>query len=372
MPEAQPEIRAYGPGKFPTVIDSVIYKDAVENGVDDEMAYAGWGWKGLLRGGLSGGDQGLNEAETEFLSSKVGAILTLDVDDVVGVDYFDDEEELDFAWDTARADYDDFVGEGPDMDDEPISVTSSLLEEIEQQGREDAENNGVGRGVPPSSVRIDDWAARGVTATGNPKLFGQLLDAWRQGVYKVILKKSNHAKKAAFLRKASGSEIERTMRKAVTTLGQGGIPALVVGGFAVQEHGYPRFTTDVDLVVPDVALAREYLSIRGFKPNPGSSMTLTDRETKVEVDLLPAGGSVGPGPLSLPKVDGLSAGTVNIVDLKTLIETKLSSSIGSKGRMKDGADVQELIKANNLKQDYQVDSAVQEAYTSIWQDTFGG
>ncbi len=28
---------------------------------------------------------------------------------------------------------------------------------------------------------------------------------------------------------------------------------LVVGGYAVQEHGYARFTADVDTVVPNVA-----------------------------------------------------------------------------------------------------------------------
>ena len=37
------------------------------------------------------------------------------------------------------------------------------------------------------------------------------------------------------------------------------IPHYVCGGFAVQEHGYPRFTVDVDIIVPDVQLAREKL-----------------------------------------------------------------------------------------------------------------
>jgi hypothetical protein len=56
--------------------------------------------------------------------------------------------------------------------------------------------------------------------------------------------------------------------------------ALRLGGFAVQEHGYPRFTVDVNIIVPDVELAREKLSMNGFRANPGSTMTVTDRETK--------------------------------------------------------------------------------------------
>jgi hypothetical protein len=45
----------------------------------------------------------------------------------------------------------------------------------------------------------------------------------------------------------------------------------------------PPVTVDVDLIVPDVEFALEKLSINGFKQNPGSRMTVTDRETKVRI-----------------------------------------------------------------------------------------
>ena len=80
------------------------------------------------------------------------------------------------------------------------------------------------------------------------------------------------------------------MRKAVRVLAEAGIPSLVVGGCAVQERGYARFTAHVDLIVPNVAQARGVLSINGFRENAGSTMTVTDRVSKVEVDLLPGGG----------------------------------------------------------------------------------
>src|SRR6266571_6579294 len=106
---------------------------------------------------------------------------------------------------------------------------------------------------------------------------------------------------AEFLRESSGStNIEKTLLKALKVLKLFNIPHYVCGAFAVQEHGYPRYTVDVDIIVPDVEFAREKLSMNGFKANPGSKMTVTDRETKVEIDVLPGGGKVGPGPLALP------------------------------------------------------------------------
>src|SRR5438067_7258488 len=106
---------------------------------------------------------------------------------------------------------------------------------------------------------------------------------------------------AEFLRESSGStNIEKTLIKAVKVLALFDIPHYVCGGFAVQEHGYPRFTIDVDIIVPDVEFARGKLAMNGFAENPGSKMTVTDRETRVEIDLLPGGSKVDPGPLTFP------------------------------------------------------------------------
>jgi hypothetical protein len=169
------------------------------------------------------------------------------------------------------------------------------------------------------------------------------------------------------IRKVSGSTgLSSTLRKAVGALARSGIPSLVVGGYAVQEHGYARFTSDIGLVVPNVPEARAILSIRGFRENPGSSMTLTDRVTKVEIDLLPGGGSVGPGPLPLPNPTTVSE-TPTIADLRTLIEIKLSSYLGSPGsRLRDLADVNELIKLNRISRDFPLDPAVQAQFHERW------
>ena len=134
----------------------------------------------------------------------------------------------------------------------------------------------------------------------------------------------------------------------------------------MQEHGYPRFTVDVDLIVPDVELAREKLSLNGFRANPGSQMTVTDRNTKVEVDLLPGGKKVDPGPLLLPMPTHVSE-KPQILPLEQLISSKLSTYMG-RGieRTQDYADVVKLVQVNHLPRDYAVDLEVQDHYRRIW------
>jgi hypothetical protein len=172
---------------------------------------------------------------------------------------------------------------------------------------------------------------------------------------------------AAFLREASGStNIEKTLMKALKVLKLFNIPHLVCGGFAVQEHGYPRFTLNVGVIVPDVEFAMEKLSMNGFKANPGSKMTVTDRDTTVEVDLLPGGKKLDPGPPTLPMPTQVSD-TPQLLILEKLIASKLSTYIGRGiDRSQDYADVVKLVQANHLPRDYGVDLEVRDEYHKIW------
>ena len=169
------------------------------------------------------------------------------------------------------------------------------------------------------------------------------------------------------MRDSSGStNVEKTLLKALKVLKLFNIPHYVCGGFAVQESGYPRFTVDIDVIVPDVAFAAEKLSMNGFRQNPRSTMTLTDRETRVEVDLLPGGKRVDPVPLTLPMPNRVSD-EPQILPLELLISAKLSTYLG-RGieRSQDQADVVKLIGANHLPRDFGVDSKVWHEYQRIW------
>ncbi|MCC6368936.1 MAG: nucleotidyl transferase AbiEii/AbiGii toxin family protein [Bryobacterales bacterium] len=172
---------------------------------------------------------------------------------------------------------------------------------------------------------------------------------------------------AVFLRESSGStNIEKTLLKALKVLKLFNVPHYVCGDFAVQERGYPRFTVDVDIIVPDVEFAIEKLSLNGFKQNHGSKMTVTDRETKVEVDLLPGGRKVDPGPLALPMPTQVSD-KPQVLTLEKLISSKLSTYMGRGiDRSQDYADVVQLVKANRLSRNFGVDAKVRDEYHKIW------
>ena len=175
------------------------------------------------------------------------------------------------------------------------------------------------------------------------------------------------AESVAWLREALGNApLMQTAKKLAVVLARGDIPHVIVGGLAVQEHGYVRTTYDVDIVVPDIDEARDYLSIRGFQEVPGTTMKLKDRDNRVEVDLLPGGGFVGPAVLPLPVPQSVSA-QPQFIDFAGLIEQKLSSYLGDKiNRLKDGGDVSELLKKARPPRDLPVHEAVRNEYCRLW------
>jgi hypothetical protein len=176
---------------------------------------------------------------------------------------------------------------------------------------------------------------------------------------------------AYILRENTGtSGIVATARTAVSVLADHEIPHLIVGGLAVQEHGYPRVTIDVDIVVPDVLEAVEFLtaSLTGpFYRVPEVHDRVEDRRNGVMIDLLPAGRVLRRGckvPFPQP---GKVAEQLQIVTLEDLISLKLDSWAGSPSRrLKDKADVNELILRCKLPRDLAVNAAVRAHYLETW------
>jgi len=176
---------------------------------------------------------------------------------------------------------------------------------------------------------------------------------------------------AYILRENTGtSGIVKTARTVASVLADHDIPHLVVGGLAVQEHGYPRVTIDVDIVVPDVLEAVEFLTadLTGpFYRVPETPDRVEDRRNGVKVDLLPAGKVLQRGckvPFPQP---GKVAEQIQIVTLEELISLKLDSWANNPTRrLKDKADVVELIKYRNLPRDLAINPAVRAHYFETW------
>ena len=178
---------------------------------------------------------------------------------------------------------------------------------------------------------------------------------------------ARHVIEAQFLREATGTTaLTRTLRKVVALLAREGIPHLVCGGLAVQENGYPRMTVDVDLIVPDVGVTRDYLSLHGFAEIAGNRMTVKDCETRVDVDLLPGGRSDGPTLVSFPMPTEISA-EPQWLSLEALISNKLGIYYAApRGQTRHLADVEELIKRVKPVRDLPVDPAVKDHYLKLW------
>ncbi len=176
---------------------------------------------------------------------------------------------------------------------------------------------------------------------------------------------------ASLLRENTGTTgILDTLRRAVEVLAHHDIPHLVVGGIAVQEHGYYRVTLDVDLVVPDILEAVEFLTadLSGpFVRVPNCETRVRDQRNGVFIDLLPAGYVLKDGckvPFPQPgKVSDLPV----LATLPDVISLKLDSWAGSPSRrLKDKADVIELIKALDLPRDLPVKPATKNLYEETW------
>jgi hypothetical protein len=176
---------------------------------------------------------------------------------------------------------------------------------------------------------------------------------------------------AYVLRENTGtSGVVQTAREAAAILAQHEIPHLIVGGIAVQEHGYPRVTIDVDIVVPDVLEAVEFLTsdLSGpFVRVKGCEDRVEDRRNGVHVDLLPAGRVLKRGckvPFPQP---ARSTPELQIVGLLELISLKLDSSAHSPlRRLRDKTDVIELILRRKLPRDLSVAPVVRQLYLDAW------
>ena len=172
------------------------------------------------------------------------------------------------------------------------------------------------------------------------------------------------------------SEVQKSLRRITAHLHALGIDYAVVGGMALFLHGFRRFIEDVDILVTPEGLkqAHEALEGSGYRPPFANSKNLRDTENGVRIKFLVAGEYLGDGkvkPVAFPdpKQVATEHNGINLLNLPALIELKLASGMTGRGRLKDLADVQELIKLLALPQSYadQLNLYVRDQYDELWQ-----
>jgi len=169
------------------------------------------------------------------------------------------------------------------------------------------------------------------------------------------------------------SAVHLALRKIAARLEQLKVPYAVAGGMAMFLHGYRRFTEDVDILVSTEGLATLHgaLAGRGYLPPFEGSKNLRDTEHGVRIEFLVAGqfpGDGKPKPVAFPDPAStrMERDGIQILPLKDLVELKLASGMTDAGRLKDLADVQEMIRVLGLPEEFEVNDFVRERYRELW------
>ncbi len=168
---------------------------------------------------------------------------------------------------------------------------------------------------------------------------------------------------------------QKAMRKIAAVLEQEKIPYAVAGALALNQHGYQRLTVDLDLLLTREGLAALKACVLGHgyvERFPGSK-GLRDTENNVAIDILLTGDFPGDGkpkPVSFPDpIDGSTLiDGIRFLKLEKLIELKLASGMSAPHRLKDLADVLELIRAASLPREFlrELDESVRGKYHELW------
>jgi hypothetical protein len=171
-------------------------------------------------------------------------------------------------------------------------------------------------------------------------------------------------------------DLNKTVAQLGSDLDRHGIDYMIIGAVALTAHGYPRFTADVDIVLTSEGLDMLHQELIGLGYRPafeGARKKLRSTRNGVAIEVITVGefpGDGKPKPVSFPEPSTASIVTngVKVVTLEKLIELKLASGMTAPDRLKDLADVQELIKVKHLGNDFaeKLDPYVREKYLELW------
>jgi hypothetical protein len=177
------------------------------------------------------------------------------------------------------------------------------------------------------------------------------------------------------------ADVQRAMHQLAHHLEESAIPYAIVGAMALNEYGYERVTKDVDVLLTREGLA-QFKSLflgRGYVEKFEGSKGLRDTMNNVVIDVLIAGDYPGDGkakPVAFPDPAEVAVrgSKVALVPLAKLIELKLASGMTAPHRLKDLADILELVRAAHLPAELgdALDPYVRAKFRELWDAAQGG
>jgi hypothetical protein len=170
--------------------------------------------------------------------------------------------------------------------------------------------------------------------------------------------------------------LQQAQAKLVTHLREMGVPYMIAGAVALAEHGLPRDTKDIDIIIERNDLARLHAGLlvhdycRRDDPHCDG---LRDTTHNVCIDVMCAGDFPGDGqpraiafphPAEVAEMRASGA----YLPLRALVELKLAAGLSAAHRTRDLDDVRALIAAGLIGHDIDVHPSVRQAYQTMWQD----
>ncbi len=150
--------------------------------------------------------------------------------------------------------------------------------------------------------------------------------------------------------------LNETLRRVAKDLENHGIEYSVIGAIALNNYGYRRFTEDVNLLLTRKGLEKFQNELVGLGYRPafqGATKKFRTTEENVTVEIITSGEFPGDGkPKAVvfpnPADVSIEIDGIKTLTLEKLIELKLASGMTAPHRLKDLADVQEMIKIKSL------------------------
>jgi hypothetical protein len=170
-------------------------------------------------------------------------------------------------------------------------------------------------------------------------------------------------------------KLNNTLKQVTDALKEHRIDYMVIGAVALMAHGYPRFTEDVDLVLTSEGLEafhRELVGVGYIPAFPGAKRRFRSVADGGSIEILTTGEYPGDGKPKPVRIPDPSTASVDIDGLRVvafpkLIELKLASGMTAPHRLKDLADVQEMIKIHHLQSSFaeQLEPFVREKFLEL-------
>jgi hypothetical protein len=166
--------------------------------------------------------------------------------------------------------------------------------------------------------------------------------------------------------------LDQLASKVFAILGEAGIPAEIIGGYALSHYGYVRNTVDIDIIVRDHVAAVETLKAHGFTEAKHWFMLQDPSLPGVKVDVLPGGRTISGNTQANPMPSSVSD-VPAFISLQDLVRLKLGVVVYNGGvyrvQKKNEADVAYLISNNNLPRTFMSgcsDETIRFEYEEIW------